>query len=51
MRESQFMSVGIFKAKIKELVEKYIPMGTPRDHNEPWMNNSLLRQWKKKYHA
>ena len=26
-------------------------MGTPRDHNEPWMNNSLLRQWKKKYHA
>ena len=41
----------IFKAKIKELVEKYIPMGTPRDYNEPWMNKKLLNQWKKKYHA
>ena len=22
-----------------------------KDFNEPWMNNSLLKQWKKKYHA
>ena len=40
-----------FKAKQEELVEKYIPMSNPRDYNEPWMNDALLRQWKKKYHA
>ena len=26
-------------------------MSTPRDYNEPWMNKSLMRYWKKKYHA
>ena len=41
----------IFKTKLIELVEKYIPMSTPRDYNEPWMNKSLMRYWKKKYHA
>ena len=41
----------VFKAKIEELVEKYIPMSNPRDFNEPWMNDALLGKWKKKYHA
>ena len=41
----------ILKAKLEELVNKYIPMSNPKDYNEPWMNNSLLKQWKKKYHA
>ena len=40
-----------FKAKQKELEVEYIPMSNPRDFNEPWMNNALLKQWKKKYHA
>ena len=40
----------VFKAKIEELVEKYIPMSNPRDFNEPWMNDALLGKWKKKYH-
>ena len=41
----------IFKGIQEKLVEKYIPMSNPKDYNEPWMNNSLLKQWKKKYHA
>ena len=40
-----------FKAKQEELVGRYIPMSDPKDYNEPWMNNALLKQWKKKYHA
>ena len=42
---------NIFKGIQISLVEKYIPMSNPKDFNEPWMNNSLLKQWKKKYHA
>ena len=41
----------IFKAILVKLVETYVPMSSPKDYNEPWMNNSLLKQWKKKYHA
>ena len=41
----------IFKAKLEELVEEHVPMSNPRDYNEPWMNQHLLRQWKKKYFA
>ena len=26
-------------------------MSNPKDYNEPWMNNKLLRLWKKKYFA
>ena len=39
-----------FKARLKELIDKYIPMSTPKDFNDPWMNPSLMRYWKK-YHA
>ena len=42
---------NIFKCKLEELVEKYVPMATPKDYNEPWMNNSLMKYWKNKYHA
>ena len=28
----------IFKAKLQALIETYVPMSTPRDYNEPWMN-------------
>ena len=37
----------IFKTKIEELVEQFVPMSTPRDFNEPWMNGSLMRYWRK----
>ena len=26
-------------------------MSTPKDYNDPWMNPSLMRYWKNKYHA
>ena len=33
----------IFKSIVLLLVEEHIPMTNPRDHNEPWMNNRILR--------
>ena len=41
----------IFKEIIQDLIAKYIPMSTPKDYNEPWMNRKLLKLWKKKQHA
>ena len=41
----------IFKVLVQDLVDKYIPMSTPKEYNEPWMNRKLLKLWKKKYHA
>ena len=41
----------IFKKTIHELMDQYIPMSTPKDYNEPWMNRKLLKLWKKKHHA
>ena len=41
----------IFKTIIQELIEKYVPMSTPKDYNEPWMNGKILRLWKKKHYA
>ena len=40
-----------FKAVYKQLVNDYIPLIKPKDHNEPWMNNRIMKLWKKKYHA
>ena len=31
------------KARLKELIDKYISMSTPKDFNDPWMNPSLMR--------
>ena len=41
----------IFKSILEELVDKYIPMSNPKDYNEPWMNDRLIRKWKKKHFA
>ena len=41
----------IFKEIVQDLIERYIPMSTPKDYNEPWMNRKLLKLWKKKHHA
>ena len=41
----------IFKAKLRELVEKHVPMTRPRDYNEPWMNKKLMKFWRKKHFA
>ena len=41
----------IFKDIIHELINKFIPMSTPKDYNAPWMNRKLLKLWKKKQNA
>ena len=41
----------IFKAELATLVNNHILMSTPKDYNEPWMNKSLMKSWKKKYHS
>ena len=41
----------IFKNILETLVEKHVPMSQPRDHNEPWMNDRLIRKWKRKHFA
>ena len=41
----------IYWKKLEELVSLYVPMSTPKDFNQPWMNKSLLKRWKKKYYA
>ena len=28
-----------------------IPLGSPRDYNEPWMDRNIMKIWKKKNHA
>ena len=42
---------NIFKKEVALLVEKYIPTVDPKDYNAPWMNQILLRLWKKKSKA
>ena len=34
-----------------KLVEENVPMVSPKDYNEPWMNRKIMRLWKRKYHA
>ena len=41
----------IFRDILSSLVDRYIPMSQPKDHNEPWMNDRLLRKWKRKHFA
>ena len=32
----------------KLMVEEHIPLGSPKDYNEPWMNRNIMKIWKKK---
>ena len=41
----------IFKTKLEALSEENIPVSNPKDYNEPWMNRTLMKKWKKKYFA
>ena len=41
----------IFKNILEALVEEHVPMSQPKDHNEPWMNDRLMRKWKRKHFA
>ena len=41
----------IFKTKLEALLVENIPMSNPKDYNEPWMNRTLMKKWKKKYFA
>ena len=41
----------IFKNKLEEIIDKYVPMSEPRTHNAPWMNRKVMVMYKNKYHA
>merc|ERR1711874_744826 len=40
-----------FRNILLSLMDKYIPMSQPKDYNEPWMNDQLIRKWKRKHFA
>ena len=40
-----------FNCTYKVLATNNIPLGSPRDYNEPWMNRDIMRIWIKKSHA
>ena len=42
---------NIFKEIYNKLVNEYIPLISPKEYNEPWMNEKIMKLWKKKYHA
>ena len=44
-------SWNIFKEIYKKLVDEHIPLISPKEYNEPWMNDKLMKQWKKKYYS
>ena len=41
----------MYKEKLKQLVEEYVPIAKPRDYNQPWMNEPLMKLFKNKHHA
>ena len=41
----------IFKEIYNQLVNEHVPLVSPKEYNEPWMNPKIMRMWKKKYHA
>ena len=41
----------IFKEIYRQLVNEHVPLVSPREYNEPWMNDRIMKLWKKKYHA
>ena len=41
----------IFKDIYNQLVNEHVPVVSPKEYNEPWMNPKVMRMWKKKYHA
>ena len=41
----------VYNGKYKVLTAENIPLGSPRDYNEPWMNRDIMKVWKKKVHS
>ena len=41
----------IFKSVYNLLVNEHIPMISPKEYNEPWMNGKVMKLWKKKHYA
>ena len=41
----------IFKEIYNQLVNEHVPLVSPKEYNEPWMNPKIMKMWKKKYHA
>ena len=42
---------NIFKDIYIKLVDENVPLVSPKEYNEPWMNDKIMKLWKKKYHA
>ena len=42
---------NIFKETYIKLVNEHVPLISPKEYNEPWMNDKIMKLWKKKYHA
>ena len=41
----------LYNGKYNVLTAENIPLGSPREYNEPWMNRDIMKVWKKKAHA
>ena len=40
-----------YNDKYKVVTAENIPVGGPRDFNEPWMNRDIMKVWKNEVHA
>ena len=43
--------VKLYNNRYKTTTSSNIPLSSPRDYNEPWMNRDIMKIWKKKAHA
>ena len=41
-------TLGHYNNNYKKLIEENVPLGSPKDYNEPWMNKRVMKLWKKK---
>ena len=41
----------IFKCKLEEILDRYVPLSEPRKYTAPWMNRKVVRAYKSKYFA
>ena len=37
-----------YNSKYKKMIEENVPLSSPREYNEPWMNKRIMKLWKKK---
>ena len=41
----------VFKIKLEEILDQYIPLSEPKIYTASWMNNKVVKAYKKKYFA